>query len=555
VASESTPKDAAIPPHEPSSSAMNVQARIESVGQHISRKKWLIGLGFAIALILFLVFRWSRSDTTPDTDASPTGEAATGDAKPPDQSSPGTVTRVDVVRPRVGGMIRTITEPGTVKAFDYADLYAKVSGFLEVQSVDIGDSVKPGQLLAKIFAPELAQAVEQAKAQLDQAKAQVSLAEAAIDRAQADLKAAKANVDEKQADLKREKAYLAFRQIQYERIKNLYELRAIEEKLVDQNVKERDAAREAENAAKAAIETANAEVSAKKAKIVEATAELSNAKAKVQVAEAELAKARVFVDYLEIRSPYLGVITKRTFHVGDFIRTADQGGGQPILVVARTDKMRVVMKMPESEVPYTDAGDPATVDLDALAGKEFPAKVSRIGNSLDPTDRTMRVEVDLENTSNELRDGMFGRVTVQLSRSPKEVSIPSTCLLPSADGTTTSVYVVGNGELKMMPVKVGRDNGVQAEILSGLRAEDLVVRHPTADLYAGEKVSPVETPNNSASQVTGKETGAETFSSGPAGPKSTGKKPDGRKGTRPKAARPRAGGPPSNPPKSSPPVK
>ena len=58
------------------------------------------------------------------------------------------------------------------------------------------------------------------------------------------------------------------------------------------------------------------------------------------------------------------------------------------------------MKMPESEVPYTDAGDPATVDLDALAGKEFHAKVSRIGNSLDPTDRTMRVEVDLENTSN-----------------------------------------------------------------------------------------------------------------------------------------------------------
>ena len=465
------------------------------------------------------------------------------------------MNRVDVVRARVGGMIRTITEPGTVKAFDYADLYAKVSGFLEVQNVDIGDSVKPGQLLAKLFAPELAQAVDQAKAQLEQAKAQVKLAEAAIDRAQADLKAAKANVDEKQADLKREIAYLAFRQIQYERIKHLYELRAIEEKLVDQNLKERDAATEAKNAAEAAIATANAEVSAKRAKIAEATADLANAKAKVQVAEAELAKAKVFVDYLEIRSPYLGVITKRSFHVGDFIRTADQGGGQPILVVARTDKMRVVMKMPESEVPYTDPGDPATVDLDALAGKEFHAKVSRIGNSLDPTDRTMRVEVDLENTSNELRDGMFGRVTVQLSRSPKEVSIPSTCLVPSADGTTTSVYVVRNGELQMVPIKVGRDNGVQAEILSGLRAEDLVVRHPTADLYAGEKVNPVETPNNTASQVTGNETGSEAYSSGPANTSSTGKNPKGRNARHADAARSKSGGAPSNPPKSSPPVK
>ena len=81
-------------------------------------------------------------------------------------------------------MARSISEPGTVKAFDYADLYAKVSGFLQEQSVDIGDSVTPGQLLAKIYAPELVQAVDQAKAQLDQAKAQVNLAEAAIERRQ-----------------------------------------------------------------------------------------------------------------------------------------------------------------------------------------------------------------------------------------------------------------------------------------------------------------------------------------------------------------------------------
>jgi hypothetical protein len=150
---------------------------------------------------------------------------------------------------------------------------------------------------------------------------------------------------------------------------------------------------------------------------------------------------------------------------------------------------------------------------------------------------------------------MFGRVTVQLSRSPKEVSIPSTCLLPSADGTTTSVYVVRNGALQMMPIKVGRDNGVQAEILAGLRAEDLVVRHPTADLYAGEKVNPAETPNNTASQVTGKETGTEAYSSGPASSSSTAQNPEGKKPRRPNATRSKSGGAPSTQPKSSAPVK
>jgi HlyD family secretion protein len=479
---------------------VNVQVRLESFGQQIARKRWIVGAAVMALVLAFFAYRWARSHG--ETDAA----SESGDQPPatvPGQSADQTATdstRVDVVHPRVGGMARSISEPGTVKAFKYADLYAKVSGYLEIQNVDIGDAVKKGELLAKIFSPELVEAVEQAEAHLDQAKAQVKLADAGIDRAKADLKAANANVNEKQADLKRETAYLAYRQIQYERIKHLYELKAIEEKLVDQNLKDRDAAREAESAAKAAIETAKAEVSAKEAKVVEARADLANAKAKVHVSAAELAKAKVFEGYLEIRSPYTGVVTKRTYHEGDFIRAADQGSGAgtPLLIVARTDKMRVEMKMPEAYVPYTDKGDPATVELDALAGKKFHGNVSRIGNSLDPNDRTMRVEVDLENKDNELRDGMFGRVTVQLTRSANEVSVPSTCLISSVEGTTTSVYVLQDGEAKLRPVKVGRDNGIQAEITSGLKPDELVVLHPTSDLFSGEKVVPVEKSNASA---------------------------------------------------------
>ena len=134
----------------------------------------------------------------------------------------------------------------------------------------------------------------------------------------------------------------------------------------------------------------------------------------------------------------------------------------------------------------------------ALAGKAFDAKVSRIGNSLDSNDLTMRVEVDLENTNNELRDGMFVHVTVDLTRATKELSVPSTALVGSAEGTTTSVYAVENGLAKLLPVKVGRDNGVQAEILSGIKAGDLIVRHPTSDLFSGEKVTPVKTPQKAA---------------------------------------------------------
>jgi RND family efflux transporter MFP subunit len=463
-----------------------------SVGRHLMRQKWIVGI-VALAAVVAFAFWWTQfnratqvaSETSSPTSADP--DPNRGDAA----ASPEHV-RVDVVRPRLGSMARSNSEPGTVKAFEYADLLAKVSGYLEEQKVDIGDTVKAGQLLAKISAPELVQAVDQAKAQLLQADAQVNLMEAGIVRALADVDAAQANIVEKQADLRRATAYLTFRQIQYERISHLYNEKAIEEKLVDENRKERDASLEAESAARAAISTAQAEFAAKKARVVEARADLANAKAKVQVAAAVLEKAKVYVGYLEIHSPYNGVVTKRSFHVGDFIRTAEQGGETPMLVVARTDLMRVVMKMPETYVPYTDAGDAALVELDALAGKQFHGKVARIANSLDPVDRTMRVEVDLKNTSNELRDGMFGRVTVYLTRSTKELSIPSTSLMSDPEGKGTSVYIVRDGRTQRVPVKVGRDNGIQAEILLGLQPNDLVVRHPTADLLPDESVEAVQ---------------------------------------------------------------
>jgi HlyD family secretion protein len=493
-------KRRSIPPFRPEGLALaiNEQAHPHSVVHQIVRKWWILGIGIIAIMIVTFAFHRAKSNGAPG--AGPGSDSTETESNSAGAPSDVTAVRVDVIRPSVGNMSRSISEPGTVKAFQYADLYAKVSGYLEIQNVDIGDAVKPGELLAKISAPELEQAVEQAKAQLVQAKSQVNLAVAAIDRAKADLEAAHANVSEKEADLKRETAYLAYRQIQYERIKKLFDLKAVEEKLVDQNLKERDAALEAQNAAKAAIKTADAEVAAKQAKIVEAEADLANARAKVQVAAAQLAKSKVFMDYLEIRSPYQGVVTKRMFHVGDFIRAADQGGASPVplLRVARTDKMRVELKMPETYVPYTDPGDPATVELDALPGKEFHVKVARIGNSLDPENRTMRVEVDVDNNSNELRDGMFGRVTIQLTRSTKEMSIPSTCQVSSTDGTKTSVFVVQGGKLTLRPVKVGRDTGVRVEILSGLKPDELVVRHPTPDLFAGEKVVPVETPNTGA---------------------------------------------------------
>lgn len=451
-------------------------------------------IGFAlVALFIAAAAHWSRSNGDVQDTQAPDKSSETSAPFGSDPPNPSPKIRVNVVRPYVGSMARSETEPGNVDAFDSAHLYCNVSGYLKVQKVDIGSLVKQGQVLAEIDAPEYVQSRDQAKAGVEQAKAKMQLANAAVARAQADVGAAEAGVSQKKAELTRASAYFSFRKIQYERMSHLLELKSIDQSLVEESKKELDAAQAAVEATQAAIHTAQTAVVAKNTKVAEVRATVDNAQANVKVATALLQKAQVYVDYLKIVSPYNGVITERGFHVGDFIRAPDGGARQrPLLTVARTDVMRVVIKLPERFVPFCDPGDPADVELDALQGHVFHAKVSRIANSLDRADRTMRVEVDLKNTSNELRDGMFGRVTIQLTAATKELSIPSSALVTSGTPGSFSVYVVRNGHAEPLPVKVGRDNGILAEILSGLRANDLIIDHPTEDLKTGAAVEIAE---------------------------------------------------------------
>jgi HlyD family secretion protein len=450
----------------------------------------LLGILVVAVLLVGAATTWSqlRGDAQlPDTPGKETSGASTSNGHGETPSGPR--IQVEVVRPHVGSMSRSDTEPGVVEAFSFANLYAKVSGYLKVQNVDIGSVVQAGQILAEISAPEYIQSRDQARAELKHAEAQLQLSESAVARAQADVAAAQAGVEEKKAELTRANAYLSFRKIQFERMSHLYELKSVDERLVEENRKELDAAQAAVEATQASIRTAEKDVLAKQAKVSQSRANVDNARAKVVVATALLQKAQVYVDYLKILSPYRGVITARGYHIGEFIRSPDQGRQTPLFTVATTDLMRVVTKLPERYVPYADPGDPAIVELDALQGRIFHGTVSRIANALDRADRTMRVEVDLKNTSNELRDGMFGRVTIQLTESTKELSIPSSALLRNGgESQSFSVYVVRNGYAELVPVKIGRDNGIRAEVISGLRPDDLIIARPTENLTTGAAV-------------------------------------------------------------------
>lgn len=409
-------------------------------------------------------------------------------AKKPRSAATSGRGKVMVTKPHKGGIARSTTQPGTMESFDYADLYAKVSGYLKTQAVDIGDRVKAGQVIAVIDAPEFPEAVNEAAAAVAQAEAEVTQMEARVTTAKAEYDAAESNVQLAAAELDKATSFLKFREIQYQRIADLFKKNSIEERLVDEKFEQRDSAQAAENSARASIVSSKSQVAAAKARIASAEADVLDAKAKVRLAKAKTARAQVFVDYLKIISPYDGVITRRSFHVGDFIRAADQGGATPLLTVARTDLMRVIVQVPERDVPYTDVGDAAFIEMDALAGQIFSGKVARFANSEDRLTRTMRTEVDVPNPKDRLRDGMFGRVTIQIETGESGMTVPSSAVVPEPQSKKTAVFVVKNGKAHRTLVEIGQDDGSRTEILSGVTLDDLVVVRPSADLTDGAEV-------------------------------------------------------------------
>jgi HlyD family secretion protein len=400
--------------------------------------------------------------------------------------------QVEVIKPQRGGIERTTTQPGSVYAFESAKLFAKVSGYLKSQNVDIGDHVKRDQVLAEIDAPELLKEVEQSKAALEQAKSQVLQALARITTARADREAALAAVKKAEANIGTVKAAREYREQQSERIKKLFELDSIDERLVDEQQSQLKSARAAEAVADAEVANARAMASASAARIEQAEADAAEARAKVDVAQAALDKSEVFVHYLKIVSPYDGVVTKRSFFRGDFIRSADQESLVPLLAIDRTDLMRVVVQVPDRDVPFTKPGEDATVEIDALPDSHFSGKVARMADAEDSQTRTMRTEIDLPNPDKTLRQGMYGRVTIKLPSTPGAMAVPSTSLIGSVTDGQGAVYIVKDGVARRVAVVVGGDNGLQIEILRGLSPEDDVILHPSESLADGVQVEAVK---------------------------------------------------------------
>lgn len=442
-----------------------------------------IGIGAVAAGLIWPVV-WGETGTYGSKLASHAGSP----------SAP-TVARVDVIRPVRGGVRRLTIQPGSVHAFESVDLYSKASGFLKSQQVDIGSPIRKGDALAEIDAPELYGDVAEAEAAVEQGKAKAEYAKSRVATAEAEQAAAAAAIRQAESDIARLASRRALTQKQFDRIKQLHERDAIDGKLVDEHQQELESSHAAERTGHAAVATARALAATAAAKVLEAKASATEARAAVQLSEARLERTKILSAYTRIAAPFDGVITRRNFHPGAFIRSADDGSHVPLLTAMRTDLMRVVIQVPDLDVPLLDVGDNVAVTVDALKGREFTGNISRLGKSEDPTTRTMRAEVDLPNPDGILVEGMYVRATIELQPPTDNLTVPAACVVGHGGRGKGVVFVAREKAARRTPVTLGADDGSSVEILTGLGPNDDVIVRPGTSLDDG---APVETTENHA---------------------------------------------------------
>jgi RND family efflux transporter MFP subunit len=208
--------------------------------------------------------------------------------------------------------------------------------------------------------------------------------------------------------------------------------------------------------------------------------------AAVTAAQANVARLEAQEGFKRIVAPFDGIITARRTDVGALIN-AGSGVGPELFAVADVHKMRVYVRVPQSESADITNGMQATLSLPQFPDRTFSATVATTANSINPTSNTLLVELMADNPDNVLTPGTFADVHFKLPPQPGIVRIPTSALLFREGGLKVAVVGPG-GKALIKPIRAGRDLGTEIEVVSGLTPSDRVINSPPDSLLAGEKI-------------------------------------------------------------------
>ena len=407
-----------------------------------------------------------------------------------------------------------ITASGKVQPVQSVNISPKSPGLLADLNVEQGDTVKQGQIIARMDNSEIKMRILQYKANLDQAKAQladsqagsrpeeIAQAKARVDQAQAQLAIIRdgnrlQEIQQAQAQVDSAKASVALTQSRVKRYQDLAKDGAISQDSLEQYVSEN-------SKAKANLEEAQRRLSLlkvgnrnqdiqKQAAIVNQEKEglrklengnrpqeIAKLKAAVASAEAQLKQQQVQLEDTIIRAPFSGIVTQRYATVGAYVSPAisasDDASATSTSIVALAKGLEVLAKVPEVDIPQIKQGQKVEIAIDAYPDEVFQGRVRLIAPEavVEQNVTSFQVRVAIDETANKLRSGMnVSEVTFIGNNIQNALLIPQELIVTQKG--KTGVWLLGEKnkpQFKLVTIGANIDNQIQ--VLEGLKAGDRI---------------------------------------------------------------------------------
>ncbi len=341
--------------------------------------------------------------------------------------------------------------PGNIQALLETPIYARADGYVRRRLVDIGDRVQAGQLLAEIESPELDQQILEAEANLRRARSSLEQAQAALEQV---------------------RAHMELAQVTAQRWQTLVAKGVLSKQEGDEK---------------------QAVFLARKADVAAAEAAVRAAEEAVAANESSLRRLLELRAFRQVRAPFAGVITARNVEVGALVTAGSSAAVREMYRLARIDRLRVQVMVPQSEAPLIRVGLPCALHVAEFGERRIPAVVRRTATALDPSTRTLLTEVEVANPAGKLLPGMYAIVHFRLERLRPPLLIPSGAYRNTEKGPVAAV-VGPDGAVRFASLRLGRDYGGQIEVLSGLEVGQRVVVNLTDEIRPGVKVRVVSSP-------------------------------------------------------------
>ena len=208
--------------------------------------------------------------------------------------------------------------------------------------------------------------------------------------------------------------------------------------------------------------------------------------AAVLAAQANVAQLEATESFKHILAPFDGIVTARKVDVGALVN-AGSGSGSALFQVSDLHEVRVYVQMPQAYAADLHPGLKASLSLPQYPDKTFDATLVATSNSFAEASRTVSVELQADNADGKLWPGTYTEVTFHIPADPHILRVPSTALVFGAHGMQVAT-LGADDKVVFKRVKLGRDLGNDAEILSGVTVADRVIDSPPEWLSNGDTV-------------------------------------------------------------------